>query len=179
VRLQTRAAMHELTSGLWSPIRGIGRRRDEYCAGLDAAYSPRAGDLDVRGARSEKGLERWCTWFLDVCCDQAHFMSSMLELDSIRTRINALVAHWSATERDVRPEAALPLHHVFVAGPTSRVEFFRMTGLGERTARSLLSRLIELGVLTSPSHRAPVQIAFPLRALRFLFPGRYPEADVP
>jgi hypothetical protein len=51
-----------------------------------------------------------------------------------------------------------------------------MTGLGERTARSLLSRLIETKLVTSSSHTAPVQLAFPLDALQFLLPELYPEA---
>jgi hypothetical protein len=51
-----------------------------------------------------------------------------------------------------------------------------MTGLGERTARALLSRLIDTGLVTSTGHTAPVQMAFPLDALQFLLPELYPEA---
>ena len=57
-----------------------------------------------------------------------------------------------------------------------RGEFQQMTGLGERTARALLSRLIETGLVASTGHTAPVQIAFPLDALQFLLPELYPEA---
>jgi DNA-binding IclR family transcriptional regulator len=64
----------------------------------------------------------------------------------------------------------------FNDGPTPRGEFQQMTGLGERTARSLLSKLIETGLVTSEGHTAPVQIAFPLDALQLLFPELYPEA---
>ncbi len=51
-----------------------------------------------------------------------------------------------------------------------------MTGLGERTARTLLSNLIETGLVTSTGHVAPVRFAFPLDALQFLLPELYPEA---
>ena len=51
-----------------------------------------------------------------------------------------------------------------------------MTGLGERTARTLLSQLIETGLVTSTGHVAPVRFAFPLDALQFLVPELYPEA---
>lgn len=70
----------------------------------------------------------------------------------------------------------MPLYHAFLAGPLSRGEFERMTGLGERTARTLLSYRIGTGLLTSESHRAPVRFAFPLDALQFLLPELYPEA---
>jgi hypothetical protein len=73
-------------------------------------------------------------------------------------------------------EAALPLYHLFLAGPTPRGEFQQMTGLGERTARTLLSHLIKTGIVTSTGHVAPVRFAFPLDALQFLLPELYPEA---
>ena len=44
--------------------------------------------------------------------------------------------------QSIRPEAILPLYHVFAAGPVTRREFAQMTGLGERTAGSLLSHLL-------------------------------------
>ena len=70
----------------------------------------------------------------------------------------------------------LPLHHVFAAGPVARGEFIQMTGLGERTGRKLLSRLLHSGLLVSDSHVAPVRIGLPLDALSLLFPELYPEA---
>jgi hypothetical protein len=59
---------------------------------------------------------------------------------------------------------------------TARGEFQQMTGLGERTARTLLSQLIETGLVTSTSHVAPVRFAFPLVTPQFLLPELYPEA---
>lgn len=53
-----------------------------------------------------------------------------------------------------------------------------MTGLGERTARKLLSDLIETGLVSSTGHVAPVRFAFPLDALQFLLPELYPEAAI-
>jgi hypothetical protein len=51
-----------------------------------------------------------------------------------------------------------------------------MTGLGERTARKVLSRLLKDGLLTSDSPKGEVGIGFPLDALSILFPNLYPEA---
>lgn len=175
-RLQTHCALWSLSRGLWSVSRGLARQRDEYYERLDAADAPRQGDLDGRGNLSEQALRRWCEWFIGVCEDQIGFMTRMFNLDEMKTRIQALIAFRAAQDRQIRPEAMLPLHHLFLAGPTPRGEFQQMTGLGERTARSLLSRLLETGLVTSAGHVAPVRFAFPLDALQFLLPDLYPEA---
>ena len=175
-RLQTHCALWSVSRGLWSASRGLARQRDTYYARLDAADAPRQGDLDGRGNLSEKELHNWCAWFIGICEDQVSFMARMLDLDSMKTRIHALISFRAAHDKSIRPEAIVPLYHLFLAGPTPRGEFQQMTGLGERTARTLLSRLIETGLVTSEGHTAPVRFAFPLDALQFLLPDLYPEA---
>ena len=103
-------------------------------------------------------------------------MAQMLDLNGMKTRIAALITFRAAQDKGIRGEAILPLYHLFLAGPTPRGEFQQMTGLGERTARALLSRLIETGLVASEGHTAPVRFAFPLDALQFLLPDLYPEA---
>ena len=176
VRLQTHCALWHLSAGLWSMNRGLARNREKYYQLLDAADSHRQGDLDGRGNLSEKLLGDWCDWFITVAEDQVSFMSKMLKLDEMKARIAALITFRSQFDKRIREEATIPLYHLFLAGPTPRGEFQQMTGLGERTARSLLSRLIETNLVTSTSHTAPVQLAFPLDALQFLLPELYPEA---
>jgi len=98
----------------------------------------------------------------------------------MKRRIEALVVFRMETERDsgggMRREATLPLHYAFTSGPMSRSEFTQMSGLGERTARSLLSYLLRAGLLVSDSKLGPVRLGLPLDALQFLFPSLYPEA---
>ncbi|MHB1084288.1 MAG: Fic family protein [Thiobacillus sp.] len=175
-RLQTHCALWPISAGLWSESRGLARQRDRYYALLDAADNPRQGDLDGRGNLSEKALWAWCSGFIEVCEDQVSFMTKMLNLDGMKTRIHALIMFRSAQDKGIREEAVLPLYHLFLAGPTSRGEFQQMTGLKERTARALLSRLIETGLVASDGHVAPLRFAFPLDALQFLLPDLYPEA---
>jgi Fic family protein len=177
VRLQTHCALWPLSSGLWSMSRGLARSRDTYYLMLDAADNHRQGDLDGRGNLSEKLLGEWCDWFIAVAEDQVNFMRRMLNLDEMKARITALITFRMQFDKGIRAEASLPLFHLFLAGPTPRGEFQQMTGLGERTARTLLSRLIETGLVVSKGHTAPVQIAFPLDALQFLLPQLYPEAS--
>ena len=72
-------------------------------------------------------------------------------------------------------DAVVPLHYLFAAGPLARGEFKQLTGLGDRTAQALLSRLLATGVVESDSSLGPVSFGMPLDALQFLFPDLYPE----
>jgi Fic family protein len=175
-RLVTHSALFGLTGGLWSLSRGLARRREEYYARLAGADEPRRGDLDGRGTLSLEGLVQWCSFFFEVCLDQVSFMSRLLNLDNMKDRILALVLFKSTTESKLRTEVVLPLHHLFAAGPLSRGDFKRLTGLGGRTAQTQLSRLLASGLLETRGSLGPVRIAFPLTSLQFLFPDLYPEA---
>jgi Fic family protein len=176
-RLQTHCAMFPVTRGLWSVSRGLARNQDSYYRHLAAADRHREGDLDGRGNLSERGLSAWCEWFLHVCRDQVDFMWSMLNLDAVKPRIIGLIAARAAQDSRYRPETALALFHLFATGPLSRADFFRITGLGQRTAQSALAHLLQVGLVTSPDHRSSVRIAFPLDSLLHIFPELYPEAE--
>ena len=177
IRLQSHCALWPLSDGMWSPNRGLARSVEQYYAKLHNADLPRRGDLDGRGNLTTQGLLEWIDFYLDVCTDQVKLMQHMLELDGMKQRIVALVTFRCAHDKAFRAEAILPLYHVFAAGPLTRREFAQMTGLGERTARSLLSRLLSAGLLTSESPLGPVRFGLPLDALLFLFPQLYPEAS--
>lgn len=176
-RLQTHCGLFPLTHGLWSVSRGLARNQENYYRHLAGADRHREGDLDGRGNLSERGLTAWCEWFLALCLDQVNFMYSMLDLDGVQRRITGLIAARAAHDSRYRLETALALFHMFAAGPIPRADFFRMTGLGERTARAALAHLLDAGLVTSPDHRSAVRIAFPLDALLHIFPELYPEAE--
>ena len=177
-RLQTHASLMALSHGLWSVNRGLARNKDDYYNHLAAADSQRQGDLDGRGNLSEKGLITWVDYFLDTCLDQVNFMTELLDLQNMRQRIEGYIAYHTAIgNKKLRKEAALPLQHLFAFGNLERGEFMQMTGLGERTARYLLSELIKLGVVKSKSSHAPLQFGFPMESLSLLLPNLYPEAS--
>lgn len=177
-RLQSHCALWALSDGLWSPSRGLARARQDYYAYVHNADAPRRGALDGRGNLTAAGLTEWVKFFLSICEDQVTYMARMLELDGMKRRIEALVRFRAAHDKSMRVEAILPLYHVFAAGPVTRGEFAQMTGLGERTARSLLSRLLAAKLLASDTPLGPVRFGLPLDALQFLFPELYPEVDV-
>ena len=78
----------------------------------------------------------------------------------------------------VRVEALRPLHCLFLTGmEMDRGEFKRMTGLGDRTAVTLLTALVKRGLLASDSVQGRVRFGMPMHALRFYFPALWPEAE--
>lgn len=176
IRLQSHCALWKLSEGMWSPSRGLARSVNDYYARLHNADQPRRCDLDGRGNLTTAGLVEWIDFFLGICADQVGYMNRMLELDGMKRRIEALITFRAMEDKAIRPEAILPLFHVFAAGPATRREFAQMTGLGERTARSLLSRLLSTGLLVSDSALGPVRFGLPLDSLQFLLPELYPEA---
>jgi Fic family protein len=176
IRLQTHCALFPLTHGMWSVSRGLARNRDSYYSHLEHADAPRAGDRDGRGNLSDAALAKWCAWFIDICADQIDFMGRMLNLDGLKRRVRTLITARAADDSGYRLETVPALVHLFATGPSTRAEFFQLTGLGERTARAALAHLLKVGLVSSPDHRSAIRIEFPLDALQLLFPDLYPEA---
>jgi Fic family protein len=177
-RLATHAALYrDFTSGLWSICRGFAKTQAEYYMNLMSADASRQGDLDGRGNLTDKGLFKFCHYFLTTCLDQLNFMNHMLGLDKIKKNITALLIYRSQEDSHMRNEAALPLHYLFTAGQLTRAEFKQMTGLGDKVAQILLSRLQQAGLVVSDTPLGPVRFGIPLNALQFYFPNLYPEAS--
>ena len=156
--------------------RGLARNVQTYYDRLAGADSPRRGDYDGRGNLSEAGLAEFARFFLETCLDQVTFMSEMLDLDQFRQRLRAYVILRSETGEGIRREAELPLYHLFLAGELTRGEFKQMSGLGARTADSLLAALLRAGMVESDTSRGPLRFGLPLEALAYYFPRLYPEA---
>jgi Fic family protein len=75
----------------------------------------------------------------------------------------------------IRSEALHLIKEVFVFGAFARGQAARLTGLKERTARTLLSRLIDEGLLSSETPKGPVRLQFSTHLLPVWFPDLGPE----
>ena len=181
VRLHTHLALGQmgLTNGLWSPLRGFARSHDAYYAHLAAADAPRAGDLDGRGKLSERALCEWIAYVLDQCLDQVRFMTGLMDLDRMKERIAACLSFEEQVVRQgVRTEALRALHYLFATqGTLERADFKAQLGLGERMATAQVSALLKRGLLLSDSPCGKLRFGVPQHALRFCFPGLWPEAE--
>lgn len=163
------------TRGLWSVARGLARQVETYKNHLAACDAPRRGDLDGRGNLSEKALAEFVEFFLKTCIDQVEFMAGLMQADRLRDRIMI----W--TEEQMRANALprksdLVLRSVLHQGVLERGEVDVLLGLSPRSARRITSALLDAGVLTSQSTRAPLFLAFPAKFAGRWLPGLFPDA---
>lgn len=171
-RLMSHAIAHAAgigAHGLWSISRGLARGledRGDYKRMMDHADMPRQGDLDGRGNLSQQALSDFVLWFLKVALDQAKFMSSLFELDTLSRRFRIFVDR----NDDLRPEAAHILDEALLRGEMDRGDVSRVTGLPERTARRLLNDVMAMGLIASDTPKGPVSLRFPIAAAEILFP---------
>jgi Fic family protein len=160
-------------SALWSISRGLARSSTEYKRLLMAADESRKGDLDGRGALSQSALIDFCRFFLDACLDQVRYMRELLEPAELQRRMELYV-------RDEESAARLPkqsftvLREALFSGELERGRVPGLIDASERTARRVISALMEKRLLTSDSHRAPLRLGFPIEAVERWFPRLYP-----
>jgi Fic family protein len=159
--------------GLWSISRGLARGladRGEYKRMMDLADSPRQNDLDGRGNLSLSALQEVVTWFCEVALDQLTFMSELFDLDKLSARLELYVTR----------ELGMPVGAVKIArallqrGEMSRGDAGLVTTLPERTARQLLSRLIDSALVGSETPKGAVSLRFTTSSAETLFPRLFP-----
>jgi len=161
--------------GLWSISRGFARSRENYVQKLADADTPRQGDINGRGQLTQRGLDRFCRFFLETCLDQITFMESLLDIDGMVDRIRGYIELRNRKmipgALSIRSEASFLLRETFLVGEFARGEAARITGLGERTARQVLRLLTDEGLLVSDTPKAPVRLAFSATTATYWLPG--------
>lgn len=170
--------------GLWAVGRGLARRRQAYMESLAKADEPRRNDYDGRGNLSLEALENFCRFFLETSLDQIRFMTDLLEVHSLAERIEKYVNLRSAGLvtglKELRSEAAHLLVGAMVRGELVRGDAGRIAGLGTRTARSLVSQLVEEKLLYSESPKGALRFGLPLHVVDYYFPRLIrPESTAP
>ena len=162
------------TGAIWSVARGLARNIQEYKRRLANCDLPRRNDLDGRGHLSEEALGEFTEFFLTLCLDQVEFMESLIQPARLRVRIQI----WAEEESrlgNLHSKSFALLDALLLRGELPRGEAENILNTGERQARRVVSALLEKGVLTSASPRAPLRMAFPaILAARWL-PGLFPD----
>lgn len=157
VRLLTHLQLLKLglASPLWSLSRGLAREHALYYARLANADQSRRGDLDGRGQLTQAGLFEFIEFMLQTSLDQIHYMTKALERTTMRERLERIVMlEPRIIEAGIKPQAARALHILISLGRVSRSDFKVHLGLGERVAIDQLKKLIELGLVESPTPKA-------------------------
>ncbi len=164
------------TGGIWSVARGLARNLGEYRTLLARCDQPRRNDLDGRGALSEEALGEFTQFFLRVCIDQAEFMESLMQPDRLLARIKLWVEE-EILVGGLPPRSGTILEAMLYRGELARGDAETVVGTGDRQARRGVSALLDKGVLTSASQRAPLRLAFPAALASRWMPGLFPDAN--
>ena len=175
-RLMSHAMLREAldTGGIWSIARGLARNERSYKGHLAQCDLPRRHDLDGRGHLSEEGLAAFTRFFLETCLDQVQFMADLVQPDRLRDRI----LRW--VEEEIRADA-LPqkagriLEAILYRGALPRGDVPALLDASDRHSRRVVAALIERGVMTAASTRAPLRLAFPAKLASHWMPGLFPE----
>ncbi len=167
--------------GAWCLSRGLAKSSTQYKSLLALADSPRQGDLDGRGALTQKGLMQFCDYMLDTAIDQVTYMSSLLDLPRLRQRIDSYVQarndfRVQGVTEPLKSSAALILYTAFIHGEIDRAHALELCAMPERTARRLLSQLKSEGLLSETSSKSPLCWEIPEHAEPWYFPDLTPIA---
>ncbi|MDY6824829.1 MAG: Fic family protein [Thermodesulfobacteriota bacterium] len=162
-------------SNLWSINRAFSREKNWYMINLQSADSP-----DEQGSRFDQEIfADFCAFFLESCLNQIAFMDKILDFKRMDARIDSYI-----NERDkergalnpIDPRSGKLLKALFARGEIPRKEagtIMNMDTYSDRQIRRVVSQLIEEGMVTSDSHRAPLRIGFPMKVLRHYFPALF------
>jgi Fic family protein len=174
-RLMSHAMLLEIGIGsaLWSVSRGLARSAGDYKRLLMAADEPRRNDLDGRGALSQDALIDFCRFFLEVCLDQVRYMRELLDPSELQRRMELYVRDEESAER-LPKRSFVVLREALLAGELERGRVPAMIDASERTARRVVSALLDKRLLVSASHKAPLRLAFPIDVVERWFPKLYP-----
>ncbi len=174
-RLMSHAMLLEIGIGsaLWSVSRGLARSSGEYKRLLMAADEPRRNDLDGRGALSQEALIEFCRFFLETCLDQVRYMRELLDPSELQRRMELYVRDEEGAERLPKRSFAV-LREALLSGELERGRIPQLIDTSERTARRVISALIEKRLLVSGSHKAPLRLGFPIDVVERWFPKLYP-----
>jgi Fic family protein len=176
IRLQSHALLRQrgvATGGLWTLSRGIARSRHRYLACLEAADIPRRGDLDGRGNLSDAALGDFCVFFLETMLDQIRFMSGLLALPTLRTRVERYFQFEALHLSRYREELMRVARVLVDEGEIPRARVQEITGKAATVSAEIIKCGLEEGYFATPSPKGPLRVAFPDKVQEFYFPQLY------
>jgi len=181
IRLQSQALLirHGVAGhGLWTLSRGLARWRRRYYAALETADRGRQGDLDGRGNLSDAALAEFCVFFLETMLDQIQFMSGLLDLPTLRTRVERYFQFQALHLKRYREELMRVVRTLVDEGEIPRARVQEITGKAATVSVEIIKLGLEEGLLETPSPKGPLRAAFPAKIHEFFFPQLFLDLPV-
>lgn len=164
--------------GLWTLSRGLARHRQRYYACLEAADCGRQSDLDGRGNLSDAALAVFCEFFLETMLDQIQFMSGLLDLPTLRTRVERYFQFQALHLQRYREELMHVVRTLVDEGEIPRARVQEITGKGATVSAEIIKLGLDEGLLETPSTKGPLRAAFPVKVHEFYFPQLFLDLPV-
>lgn len=164
--------------GLWTLSRGLARHRQRYFASLEAADQGRRGDLDGRGNLSDAALADFCVFFLETMLDQIQFMSGLLDLPTLRTRVERYFQFQALHLTRYREELMGVVRTLVDEGEIPRARVQAITGKGATVSADIIKLGLDEGLFETPSPKGPLRPAFPAKIHEFYFPQLFLDLPV-
>jgi hypothetical protein len=158
--------------------RGLARWRERYYASLEAADSGRRNDLDGRGNLSDEALAEFCVFFLETILDQIQFMSGLLDLPALRTRVERYFQFQALHLERYREEIMRVARTLVDEGEIPRARVQEVTGKAATVSAEIIKVGLEEGYFETPSPKGPLQIAFLAKVHEFYFPQLFLDLPV-
>jgi Fic family protein len=181
VRLHSHALLtrHGLGGhGLWTLSRGLARHRQRYYAALEAADHGRRNDFDGRGNLSDAALADFCVFFLETILDQIQFMSGLLALPALRTRVERYFQFQALHLQRYREEIMRVVRTLVDEGAIPRARVREITGKAATVSAEIIKLGLEEGYFETPSPKGPLRPAFPAKVHEFYFPQLFLDLPV-
>ena len=133
--------------------------------------------MDGRGNLSDIGLSDFCRFFLQTILDQIEFMSSLLGLPALRTRVERYFQFEALHLKHYREELMLLVRALIDEGEIPRGRVQEITGKGATVSVEIIRLGLREGLVESPSPKGPLYPGFPSKILEFYFPQLF--VDLP
>lgn len=159
--------------GLWNISRGLARRSIDYKNYLALADHPRQGDRDERGALSLKGLKAYIKFMLEVAIDQVEYMGEALQLHTLSQRIENYVRFSQEGMYQTEPlpkYSEFLLKELLIVGEMPRGNVAKVIHASDRTASTLIKKLLEMDFLESDSPKGAIRLKFNAHFASEIFP---------
>jgi Fic family protein len=164
--------------GLWTLSRGLARARALYYERLQEADRGRENDFDGRGNLTERGLSRFCVFFLETILDQIQFMGELLNLSNLRTRVERYFTYEALHMKKYREDLMRVVVAIIDEGEFPRERVLGLTGKGATTTAEIIKVGLKEGYIESPSEKGKLRVAFPVKVLPFYFPNLFIDLPV-
>jgi Fic family protein len=164
--------------GLWNISRGLSRRSEDYKKYLALADMERQGDLDGRGALSNKAFKAYIKFMLEIALDQVDFMNQNLKMNSLHDRIEKYIR---LSQEGLLGDKPLPKYsellfkELLISGEVPRGKVADIIHTKERTARTLITELSKMDYLESDTPKSPIRLKFNAHFASYIFPELIPQ----